>query len=66
MDPTISTFIGLLNKWVDEQYASDAEDLAFGGAETIEQYRERVGYLRALRHVKAECQEIVSTMRRAA
>lgn len=66
MDPTIATFRRLLNEWLDEQHASRVEHLAQGSAETIENYREAVGYLRALRDVKVECQEIVSKMRTAA
>jgi hypothetical protein len=51
MDSYQSAFERLLRSALDEIYRENVVALAEGAAPTIEAYRERVGFLRALRSV---------------
>ena len=51
MDSYQSAFERLLRSALDEIYRENVAALAEGAASTIEAYRERVGFLRALRSV---------------
>lgn len=58
LHPADLRFIRTLTMWIDDETQTRMESLGSGGAQDYAEYRQRVGYLKALADVRAQCEEI--------